>query len=177
MYRSIFLSNESNKKLGDFATSLTEKAKKTFTSDTNRLINEVLGKLPQLMFVLLPLFAVLLKIVFICSKRLYMEHLTIALHSHSFIFMSLLLIDIFDVTHDQLMLAGSGLAAAIASVLAFISFVMLLWIPVYLFIMQKRIYKQGIIAALITYGFVGIVYFVLMALTTVAAIIWGLTEI
>ncbi|MGB1290785.1 MAG: DUF3667 domain-containing protein, partial [Pseudoalteromonas sp.] len=172
-----FLSNESNKKLGDFATSLTEKAKKTFTSDTNRLINEVLGKLPQLMFVLLPLFAVLLKIVFICSKRLYMEHLTIALHSHSFIFMSLLLIDIFDVTHDQLMLTGSGLAAAIASVLAFISFVMLLWIPVYLFIMQKRIYKQGIIAALITYGFVGIVYFVLMALTTVAAIIWGLTEI
>ena len=172
-----FLSNESNKKLSDLATSLTEKAKKTFTSDTNRLINEVLGKLPQLMFVLLPLFAVLLKVVFIFSKRLYMEHLTIALHSHSFIFMSLLLIDILDVSHDSLMDVGSSFSAAIASLLAFISFGLLLWIPVYLFIMQKRIYKQGIFVALLTYGFVGIIYFVLMALTTIAAIIWGLTEI
>ena len=172
-----FISEQNNKKLSEFATKLTEKAKRTFTSDTRRLIDEVLGKLPQLMFVLLPLFALLLKIVFIFSKRLYMEHLTIALHSHSFIFMSLLLIDLFDVSHDHLLAIGSDLASTIAGLLAFISFGLLLWIPVYLFIMQKRIYSQGFIIAFLTYGFVGTIYFVLMALTTIVAIIWGLTEI
>ena len=44
------------------------------------------------LFVLMPLFAVLLKIVYLFKRRLYMEHLMVALHSHAFIFMSLLLI-------------------------------------------------------------------------------------
>lgn len=172
-----FLSDESNKKLDDFAKKLAEKAKKTFTTDTNRLINEVLGKLPQLMFVLLPIFALLLKVIFIFSKRLYMEHLTVALHSHSFIFVSSLSIDLLDVTHDHVAALGGGAATVATSILGFIGFALLIWMPVYLFIMQKRIYKQGYIVAFITYGFVGIIYFILMALTTIVAIVWGLTEI
>ncbi len=172
-----FLSDESNKKLDDSAKKLAEKAKKTFTTDTNRLINEVLGKLPQLMFVLLPIFALLLKVIFIFSKRLYMEHLTVALHSHSFIFVSSLSIDLLDVAHDHVKALGGGFATVAASILGFIGFALLIWIPIYLFIMQKRIYKQGYIFAFFTYGFVGIIYFILMALTTVVAIVWGLTEI
>lgn len=172
-----FLSDESNKKLDDFAKKLAEKAKKTFTTDTNRLINEVLGKLPQLMFVLLPIFALLLKVIFIFSKRLYMEHLTVALHSHSFIFVSSLSIDLLDVAHDHIAALGGWAATVATSILGFIGFALLIWMPVYLFIMQKRIYKQGYVVAFITYGFVGIIYFILMALTTIVAIVWGLTEI
>lgn len=172
-----FLSDESNKKLDDFAKKLAEKAKKTFATDTNRLINEVLGKLPQLMFVLLPIFALLLKVIFIFSKRLYMEHLTVALHSHSFIFVSSLSIDLLDVAHDHIAALGGWAATVATSILGFIGFALLIWMPVYLFIMQKRIYKQGYIVAFITYGFVGIIYFILMALTTIVAIVWGLTEI
>ncbi|WP_171037524.1 hypothetical protein [Pseudoalteromonas sp. S558] len=37
-----------------------------------------------------------------------MEHLTVALHSHSFIFISFLSIDILDVTHDHVIALGSG---------------------------------------------------------------------
>lgn len=172
-----FLSDESNKKLDDFAKKLAEKAKKTFATDTNRLINEVLGKLPQLMFVLLPIFALLLKVIFIFSKRLYMEHLTVALHSHSFIFVSSLSIDLLDVAHDHIAALGGWAATVATSILGFIGFALLIWMPVYLFIMQKRIYKQGYVVAFITYGFVGIIYFILMALTTIVAIVWGLTEI
>ncbi|MBU2893726.1 DUF3667 domain-containing protein [Colwellia sp. D2M02] len=172
-----FLSAESNKKLNDFGDELGEKAEKTFSTDTNRLVTEVLGKLPQLMFVLLPLFALLLKLVFIFSKRLYMEHLTVALHSHSFIFVSLLSIDLIDVTHDYFEEIGSDIALYTASALGGIGFIWLLWIPIYLFVMQKRVYKQGYIMALLTYSFVGTIYFILMALTTLVAIVWGLTSI
>src|SRR5205085_10688078 len=44
----------------------------------------------QALFVILPLFALLLKVFYIFKRRLYMEHLIVALHSHSFICMSLL---------------------------------------------------------------------------------------
>ena len=97
-----FLSDEKNKKVNAFAKELTEKAEKAFNSDTGPLIEQVIGKLPQLMFILLPLFAVLLKVMFIFSKRLYMEHLTVALHSHSFIFIAILLSEMLDVLNGYL---------------------------------------------------------------------------
>ena len=42
----------------------------------------------------MPLFALILKIFYIFRRRLYMEHLIVALHSHAFIFLSLLLLTI-----------------------------------------------------------------------------------
>jgi len=84
-----FLSDENNDKLHAFFERLNQKAEKAFDSDTRPLTQQVISKLPQLMFLLLPIFALLLKIMFVFSKRLYMEHLTVALHSHSFIFFTL----------------------------------------------------------------------------------------
>lgn len=172
-----FLSDANNKQLEEFTKKLVSKAQKTFTTDTNRLINEVLGKLPQLMFVLLPIFALLLKVLFIFSRRLYMEHLTVALHSHSFIFVSLLLIDILNLIDDHIESLEGQLASVGSGIIGVIIFCLLIWIPVYLFIMQKRIYKQGYILAIFSYGFVSFFYFILMAFITIIAIIWGLTEI
>ena len=49
------------------------------------------------MFIVLPIFAALLKIMYIdFSNRLYMEHLTVALHSHSFIFLTIFLVEVTD---------------------------------------------------------------------------------
>ena len=74
-----------------------------------------------------------------------MEHLTVALHSHSFIFISFLSIDILDVTYDHVIALGGGVATAAASILGFIGFAILIWVPIYLFIMQKRIYVHTFI--------------------------------
>ena len=56
------------------------------------LIEAVFARLPWTLGLLMPLFAVLLKVFYIFKRRLYMEHLMVALHSHAFIFMSLLLL-------------------------------------------------------------------------------------
>ena len=58
-----------------------------FSNEPKRLAIGVLSVLPQVLFVVMPLFALLLKIFFIFKRRLYMEHLIIALHSHAFIFL------------------------------------------------------------------------------------------
>ena len=42
--------------------------------------------------VLLPVFALMLKIVYAFKRRLYMEHLIVALHSHAFLCLTLLLL-------------------------------------------------------------------------------------
>jgi len=168
-----FLAEETNKKLTEFTNGLAKKAEKAFNSDTTPLVKEVIGKLPQLMFILLPLFAVLLKMMFLFSKRLYMEHLTVALHSHSFIFFTILLLELLDVFYDYC-------ETALPSLLGIINFIMkgmLIWIPVYLFIMQKRVYKQGYIFTFIKYNIIGMAYMILIAVTGVIAFIWGLTDV
>lgn len=51
----------------------------------------VLEQAPKLMFVLLPFFALLLKLLYWRSRRYYVEHLTLALYFHAFVFFCLLL--------------------------------------------------------------------------------------
>ena len=56
------------------------------------LVESFLQSLPQTLFVLLPIFALLLKVFYLFKRRLYMEHLIVALHSHAFLCAALLLV-------------------------------------------------------------------------------------
>ncbi|WP_019029772.1 DUF3667 domain-containing protein [Colwellia piezophila] len=167
-----FLSDESNKKLNNFTEELAEKGEKAFNSDTGPLIEQVIGKLPQLMFILLPLFAVLLKVMFIFSKRLYMEHLTVALHSHSFIFITVLLSEILELLDDYL----APTSPSIANFFGVFAGGLLLWIPIYLFLMQKRVYKQGYFFTLVKFSIIGTIYSLMIAVTAIIAMIWGIMD-
>jgi len=167
-----FLSDENNKKLDTFAKLLSKKSEKAFTEDPTPLIREAVEKLPQLMFILLPLFAALLKFMFIFSKRLYLEHLTVALHSHSFIFLCILLIQLIGLCQPYLNahypLLGNGAD--------FLEVVIALWMPIYLFIMQKRVYRQGMLLTTIKYFIVGSLYMLMIVFTGAVAFIWGLAS-
>ncbi|MEW6995514.1 DUF3667 domain-containing protein [Colwelliaceae bacterium MEBiC 14330] len=165
-----FLSEQSNEKLEKFSKDFSVKAEKAFNSDTGPLIEQVIGKMPQLMFLLLPLFAVLLKVMFIFSKRLYMEHLTVALHSHSFIFIVLLLSTILDGLYEYFMPTSPDIANYIETTAS----VLLAWIPIYLFIMQKRVYQQGYFITSIKYAIIGIMYLIMIMVAGLIALIWGI---
>jgi hypothetical protein len=129
-----------------------------FSKDPRPFIIGIFSVLPQVLFVVMPLFALILKIFFIFKRRLYMEHLIIALHSHAFIFLSLLFI--------TLMIALKGSVAATmpwaATLLDWLIFFAGWWIPIYLFLMQKRVYKQGWILTTIKFGVIGICYTVII---------------
>jgi len=168
-----FLSTESNNKIHEFIKLIEKKAAKVVQFGPMHLINEATGKLPQLMFVLLPLFAVLLKVLFVFSRRLYMEHLTVALHSHSFIFVMILIGELLSVLEEFLEPSYPGVAAFVGVV----TLLCIFWIPIYLFIMQKRVYKQGFIVAFFMYNLIALAYLFLMMITIGIAIVWGLTSI
>jgi hypothetical protein len=126
--------------------------------DPNRFLAQVFSLAPQTLFVMLPLFALMLKFFYIFKRRLYMEHLIVALHSHSFLCFAILLLVGINVL-EGMFAAASGWQI----VLGFFEVVLYCWIPFYLLIAQKRVYKQGWIMTLIKYGMIGISYTILIS--------------
>ncbi len=139
--------------------------------DPRHLIAGVFSVLPQTLFVLMPLFAVLLKVVYIFKRRLYMEHLMVALHSHAFVCMSLLLLAIV------YLLIGWATTDATAAVplLKLLRVAMWTWIPIYLLIMQKRVYRQGWTMTVFKYGLIGFCYLFILSFGLAGALIASLT--
>ena len=139
-----------------------------FSSDPKRMVVGILSVLPQVLFVVMPLFALLLKIFFVFKRRLYMEHLIIALHSHAFIFFALLLITLLLALKTWTQTAAEWLSLP----LGWLVFILGWWIPIYLFLMQKKVYKQGWIMTTLKYGVIGICYTIIIAIGVgIAAIV------
>ncbi|MGA9333708.1 MAG: DUF3667 domain-containing protein [Rudaea sp.] len=129
-----------------------------------------LGVLPGVLFVLMPLFALMLKIFYIFKRRLYMEHLIVALHSHSFIFISLMFLTLAGLTKTW----ASTAAPWLAVVMDWAIFLMGWWLPLYLLLMQKKVYKQGWILTVLKYCIIGIGYSTLIGFGVAAAFVVSL---
>ena len=144
---------------------------KRLQTDPGSYKDAFLGAIPTALFVLVPIFALLLKVFYLFKRRLYMEHLVVALHSHAFISLELLLIfAMLGVRH--LTPGGAFLheAAGWAMKLLFA------WMPLYLLLMQKRVYGQGWIMTLLKFCALGFVYSILLSVAigfaAAASLVW-----
>ena len=137
-----------------------------------RMINGVFSALPPTMFVLIPAFAILLKLFYVFRRRLYMEHLIVALHSHAFMFLSLLLVTLVGMLSTWLRphAAWTGYA------LGWLQAALILWLPIYLLIMQKRVYRQGWPMTLLKFWFIGWCYVWLLMLALMVAAALGMAH-
>ncbi len=139
--------------------------------DPRREIANLFSVLPQTLFVMMPLFAVLLKLSYLFKRRLYMEHLMVALHSHAFVFLSLLLVTIVTFLIDW---AVTGAQWA-SPLLRLLRAAIWTWLPVYLFLMQKRLYGQGWFMTSVKYAVIGLCYVVMLGFGVVGAVFVSLT--
>lgn len=160
-----WLPDVGNQKLNELIGNARDNIKRG-VREPKRLVAGLLSVLPQTLFVLMPLFAVLLKFFYIFKRRLYMEHLIVALHSHAFISFSLLLIAVFGLVKSFWPVVGPVSSAAI--------YVLGCWMPVYLFLMQKRVYRQGWIMTTLKYGMIGICYSILISVAVALALVASL---
>ncbi len=126
----------------------------------DQLIDQARSLAPQMMFVLLPLFALILKFLYLFAHRHYAEHLVLALHTHSFLYMAFLTLMALAGIQGW---ASQQVAAAWVGIPAGWLFVALwIWIPVYLFLAQKRFYGQGWFFTTIKYLLTGFLYFMMV---------------
>lgn len=134
------------------------------------IIDALFNVLPQTLIVLMPIFALMLKLAYWFKRRLYMEHLIVALHSHSFIALAVTLAVTLSWLREWLAPADGFLQLAFGWALG----LTMAWIPLYLLIMQKRVYAQGWLMTLAKFAVLGLCYTVLLSVALMAAMLIGL---
>ncbi|MBS0227574.1 MAG: DUF3667 domain-containing protein [Proteobacteria bacterium] len=140
--------------------------------DPGAFKDAMLSVIPTTLFVLVPVFALLLKLAYLFQRRLYMEHLIVALHSHAFLCLSLLLILLATVPASTFAPDGSWMYILFAWLIAFL----VGWTLVYLLLTQKRVYAQGWPMTLVKFTVLGMIYSVLLGLAVSASALIGLVE-
>jgi hypothetical protein len=104
----------------------------------NLFVKELINQLPKVMFVLLPIFALILKLIYYRKKLLYVEHLVFSLHIHTFIFVMLLLTAF--ISYDYFIL------------------IIILLIILYLFLSLRNFYEQSISKTILKFGLLTFLY-------------------
>lgn len=106
----------------------------------------MLAAVPSALFVLVPVFALLLRVFYLLSGRGWLEHLVVALYSHAFLLLTLF---------ATFVLVLLPLPAALTGWIIALGWV---WAAIYLLLMQRRVYGQGWSVTVLKYFAIGFLY-------------------
>ena len=129
----------------------------------NLIKDKIFDVMPVTMFVLLPIVALIFKFWYLFAKKYYVEHLIFALHNHAFLFVALLIVILGNTFAGWQNPDEEGLTT---SVVDFINILIAIWVPVYLLVSLKRVYRQGWGMTIAKFSFIGISYLVLLTMAT-----------
>jgi Protein of unknown function (DUF3667)/Domain of unknown function (DUF4286) len=150
-------------------TMFGKKFKMSKAEFMNRLIHDFEIYLPKLMFIFLPLVALLLKLFYIRSKRYYMEHLIFTLHNHAFIYTAMIFI----------LLAGvlSAHITWLTTPARYFNDVVGWYMVVYIFLAMLFYYRQSFIKTLVKFLLLGFIYWMALITTFILGVILILTQV
>lgn len=114
---------------------LQQICEKVVADSGQSFLNQLLDNVPAALFVLLPLTALILKMLYPLSKRYYVEHLLFVLHFHAFFFLVLTLEVLF-----SRLVSSLGLTSVLTNLSVFVVSV---YVPIYLYKSMRRVYAQG----------------------------------
>ncbi|MBC8986398.1 DUF3667 domain-containing protein [Pedobacter sp. N36a] len=130
------------------------------SEDANKKVEEnLLHNIPKLMFILLPLFALLLKLVYIDKKKYYFEHLIYSFHIHSAIFLAVLI--------STFITWAVGHIYDISSITFTLCLFYIAW---YIYQSLRTFYKGNVGGTLLRYFLLLICYTILLTITVLIGI-------
>lgn len=146
----------------NFEKWIESRAKEKFgeTGDKAQLFFITLfSNLPYMVLACIPLFALVLKILYIRKRIFYIDHLVYALHIHTFAYLAIMLI----------VLATMGLNRTIPGALAG-WIIGLLWITfaVQIFLSIRRVYRQGWFFSIFKFFVGGFIYLIVLCFALAA---------
>jgi hypothetical protein len=129
-------------------------------------ISTLFSNLPYMMLCCIPLFAFVLKVLYIRRRIFYIDHLIYALHIHTFAYTGIMLI----------VLATIGLNRAVPGTIAGWA-IALLWIAfvVQIFLSIRRVYRQGWFISTLKFFAGGFVYLIVLFMALAATFFITLT--
>lgn len=135
------------------------------------LLTLALAAVPSALFVLVPVFALLLKLFYLGGGRGYLEHLVVALYSHAYLLLVLL------ASFLLAALEPAGASRGPVGVLVGIGqFIVWSSVPVYLLVMQHRVYAQRWALTVAKFALLGFAYQFLVIAAVVYTVFAGLTS-
>jgi hypothetical protein len=121
-------------------------------------LDTVRNNIPVMMLCCIPLFAFVLKILYIRKGRFYVEHLVHALHIHTFLYVAVIITALANMGANRTVPTLSGWIIGLMSCAIFVQ----------IFRSIRHVYKQGWFFTTAKFLFGGLVYFVILALAVVA---------
>ena len=112
-----------------------------------------------MMLCCIPLFAFVLKILYIRKGVFYIDHLVYALHIHTFAYVGIMLIGLITMGLNQI--APRPLAGWILGLLW-------LWFAIQIFLSIRRVYRQGWFFTIFKFFIGGFVYLIVLCLAVAA---------
>jgi hypothetical protein len=122
----------------------------------------LLENIPAMMFVFVPLMAIVMKALYPLTRRYYVEHLLFLVHYHSFFYLLMSMILVAGWLFD-----GTFLPRWPATLVYTVS---ALYIPVYLFRAMRVVYEQGRLVTGLKYMLLGVAYFTSLLLFLVGTV-------
>jgi hypothetical protein len=123
------------------------------------LVRAGMQQAPRVMFVLMPIFSLLLYAFFWGRRRYYVEHFVFALHFHAFAYILLLLMVI---TPDKLGVLGVP---------------MVIWQLLYGLIAMKRFYQQSYPVLIVKYTILAVAYMMVLGAGVVLSLLLVLATV
>ncbi|KWS06043.1 hypothetical protein AZ78_3597 [Lysobacter capsici AZ78] len=127
-------------------------------------IHSLIAAVPSALFLMVPIFALLLKLTYLGSGRGYLEHLAVALYSHVYLCLSILAMFVLVLLSNAISPHWSGFAWISGLGIS----ALWIWMPIYLLLMEKRVYGNGWLLTLARYTVIGTLYFVLLSFAVTA---------
>jgi hypothetical protein len=123
------------------------------------LIITLINNLPGMMLCFVPLFAFVLKILYLRRRIFYIDHLVYALHIHTFAYVGVMLIGLITIGLNR---AAPGPLAGWVIGLLWLAFAMQIFLSI------RRVYRQGWFFTLVKFCFGGVAYLVVLSIALFA---------
>jgi hypothetical protein len=136
-----WIETRAKEKIGEHGTNLQLFAK------------TLISNLPYMMLCCIPLFALVLKILYIRRKIFYIDHLIYALHIHSFAYLATILIILATIGLSSV---ASGASAGWIIAVLWITFAAQILLSI------RRVYRQGWFISIFKFLFGGFVYLIVL---------------
>ncbi len=117
-------------------------------------VDTLRGNIPTMMLFCIPLFALVLKILYVFQRRFYIEHLVYALHIHTFAYMAAIIVTLVEMGAVRVIPSLRGWLVAGLTIAA----------AVEVFLSIRRVYKQGWLLTTCKFFLGGFVYLVILVL-------------
>jgi hypothetical protein len=152
----------------EFERKIEAKSKKLTSPEGQRqMFHSFLGAMPKLVLICLPFFALYTRFLFRKSKQVYLQHLVVALHFHTFVFIWLM-------TRDGWEFLASFASASVAEN---ISLACNVWLVLYPLLMFRHIFANSWFKTTlktIVLGFAYLLTLVFGFAVTAVIILWAL---